>query len=286
MKMKKIRKLLVLSCLLAAAAVFSLQGCGPKTEQKEDTEKEDTQKEDGAAEDGDAAGGETTSEEGAPTVAVTDTIRWFNASYAILTELNGLDYNIFAGTPVTPQMQAMQIRSLEEWWGVTDRESADETLAWALNEGHRMDFKEFIESLQSTGIGEMEMTERIEYLKMNYDLSEEEAQLSEQYYEMYEQYGETAIDGWDYCRALNLVSFYYLAGYYTEQEALDKSLEIAQMVQPLFLSWDELVGSYLRGYEYWAEESSEERRGIYEDLLLREDNPYAVNYQTTLEKSW
>lgn len=281
MNMKKFRKLALLCCLLAAAAVFSLQGCGPKTEQKEDAEKEDTQKEEDAKKEG-----ETAPVEGAPTVASTDTIRWFNASYAILTELNGLDYNIFAGTPVTDQMQAIQIRSLEEWWGVTDRESADETLAWALNEGHRADFKEFIESLKGTGMGDMEATERMDFLKMNYELSEEEAQLSAKYYEMYEQYGDTAIDGWDYCRALNLVSFYYLAGYYTEQEALDKSLEIAQMVQPLFTSWEELVNSYLRGYEYWAEESSEERRGIYEELLTREDNPYAVNYQTTLEKSW
>lgn len=285
MNMKKIRKLSVLCCLLAAAAVFSLQGCGPKTEQKEDTQKEDAQNEADAKEDGEAADNETPAE-GAPSVASTDTIRWFNASYAILTELNGLDYNIFAGTPVTDQMQAMQIRSLEEWWGVTDRESADDTLFWALNEGHRADFKEFMESLQNTGMGDMEATERMDFLKTNYELSEEEAQQSVKYYEMYEQYGETAIDGWDYCRALNLVSFYYLAGYYTEQEALDKSLEIAQIVQPLFHSWDELVGSYLRGYEYWAEESSAERQGIYEDLLTRPDNPYAVDYQTTLEKTW
>ena len=41
----------------------------------------------------------------------------------------------------------------------------------------------------------------------------------------YEQYGPDAIAGWDYCRAMNLMSFYYLAGYYTEQEALDKSLK-------------------------------------------------------------
>ena len=36
---------------------------------------------------------------------------------------------------------------------------------------------------------------------------------------------------------MNLMSFYYLAGYYTEQEALDKSLEIARTMQPLFESW-------------------------------------------------
>ncbi len=82
------------------------------------------------------------------------------------------------------------------------------------------------------------------------------------------------------------MSFYYLAGYYTEEEALDKSLEIAQTLQPLFTSWDDLIASYMRGYEYWAEESSADRQAVYEDLKTRSDNPYTVDYNTTLEKTW
>ena len=99
---------------------------------------------------------------------------------------------------------------------------------------------------------------------------------------MYEQFGAEAIDGWDYCRALNLMSFFYLAGYYTEEEALDKSLEIAVTLQEKFDSWDALVDSYLRGYEYWAEESSDERREVYEDLtemrggLTRQARPFRI----------
>ena len=46
------------------------------------------------------------------------------------------------------------------------------------------------------------------------------------------------------------------------------------------------MDSYLRGYEYWAEESSSERRKIYEDLKKRSDNPYSVDYNTVLEKTW
>lgn len=63
-------------------------------------------------------------------------------------------------------------------------------------------------------------------------------------------------------------------------------MEIAQTIQPMFGSWDELMESYMRGYEYWAEESSDERRAIYEDLKSRTDNPYAVDYNMTLEKTW
>lgn len=217
---------------------------------------------------------------------VSDTVRWLNASYAILTEINGWDYNMFAGLEATEANKQMEQKALDEWWGVTDRESADETLDWILEEGHRIGYAEDMAYLEELGLDEVAEEDRAAYFLENFEIEESDAQYFTDMYAMYEQYGAEAIDGWDYCRALNLLSFYYLAGYYTEEEALDKSLEIAKTVQPLFASWDELVDSYLRGYEYWAEESSEERREVYEDLKSRDDNPYAVDYNVTLEKTW
>ena len=225
-------------------------------------------------------------EEDNTTVEITDTVRWFNASYAVLTEINGWDYNRFAGAPANEETKEIQKASLDEWWGVTDRASADENLTWILEEGHRTGFKEDMEYLKEVGIGDVEAEGRKDFILENFEVTDEEAQSYVDSYNMYEQFGADAIAGWDYCRALNLMSFYYLAGYYTEQEALDKSLEIAQTVQPLFTSWDELIASYMRGYEYWAEESSAERQAIYEDLKTRSDNPYTVDYNLTLEKTW
>ena len=54
----------------------------------------------------------------------------------------------------------------------------------------------------------------------------------------------------------------------------------------MFESWDDLMASYLRGYEYWSEESSAERQAIYDDLKTRDDNPYQVDYKMELEKTW
>ncbi len=225
-------------------------------------------------------------EEDNTTVEITDTVRWFNASYAVLTELNGWDYNRFAGLPANEESMALEQESLDEWWGVTDRASADETLDWILTEGHRADFVDNMSYLEEAGMSDVAPEDRAAFVLEYFQVTEDGAQLMADCYGYYEQYGATAIDGWDYCRAMNLLSFYYLAGYYTEQEALDKSLEIAQTMQPLFGSWDELVDSYLRGYEYWAEESSDERRAVYEELKGRDDNPYAVDYNTALEKTW
>ena len=107
-----------------------------------------------------------------------------------------------------------------------------------------------------------------------------------EWFSLYEQYGADAAAGWDYSRAMWLLSYYYLAGYYTEEEALDQSLELAKTIQETFDSWDSFMESYFAGYEYWSEESSDERREIYENLKSSSDNPFALDWNTTLEKSW
>ncbi len=218
------------------------------------------------------------------TIELTDTVRWFNASYAVLTELNGHDYTIFAGLPMNETSKGIAVLSLRSSWEITDRTTADETILWLLEEGHGIGFREYIYYLQDYGYEQAENKE--EFLLEHFEITKEQVPMYESWYEMYKQYGEEAIDGWDYCRALNVLSYCYLAGYYTEEEALDMSLEIAQLIQPLFDSWDDLIGSWLRGYEYWAEESSAERQAIYEEIKTRSDNPYQIDFKMKLEKTW
>ena len=44
--------------------------------------------------------------------------------------------------------------------------------------------------------------------------------------------------------------------------------------------------SYFVGYEYWAEEDSQERRALYEELKAAPDSPYRLDFHMALEKSW
>lgn len=225
-------------------------------------------------------------EEDAFATELTDTLRWFNATCAILTELNGWDYSRFAGLPANEESMTVAQSILDSSWGVTDRATADETMSWILTEGHRVGFVDDMEYLDAAGIGDVPEEEREAFVLQYYEVDDAGAKALADGYRYYKEFGPEAIDAWDYCRAMNLLGFYYLAGYYTEQEALDLSLELAAAIQPLYTSWDELIDSYLRGYEYWAEESSDERRAVYEDLKSRADNPYAVDYNTALEKTW
>ncbi len=219
-------------------------------------------------------------------VELTDTVRWFNTSYALLTEMNKWDYNLFGGAENTEENQKQAQKMLDRYWGVTDRESADQTLDWVLKEGQRGNFVNIMQTLEQDGVGALDPEERPDFLTEQYNMDEKSSQLYAQWYGMYEEYGEGAIDGWDSCRAMSLPGYYYLAGYYTKEEALDKSLEIAAMVQSEYDSWDELMDSYLRGYEFWAEESSDKRREVYEKLKKKSKGPYKVEFAMELEKTW
>lgn len=215
---------------------------------------------------------------------MTDTIHWFDATYAILTRLNNCNVKYFGGLAANAENGEAAKQGLEDSWGVTDRASADETMEWILSEGHRTDFKDTMQRLKDDGM--QDAADRKAFIMENFEVTDEEAQYYVDMYSYYEQYGENAIDAWDYSRALYLAAFYYHAGYYTEQEALDKSLEIAKTFQPLFSSWDEAMASYLRGYEYWAQESSDERQAIYEELKAEENSLYNIDWNLAFEKTW
>lgn len=215
-----------------------------------------------------------------------DTIRWFNASNAILIDANRWDYQIYGGLEPNEANQTAAKYVLDNSWGVTDKDSADETLEWLLSEGHRIDFTADMEILESAGIGGIDEDERAAFLLENFDLDENGAEYYARWYGRYEEYGEDAASGWDYNRALSQLANFYLAGYYTLEEALDASLLIAETVQESFDSWDDYMESYFTGYEYWSEGDSDARREIYEKLQSASDNPYSVDFNVRLEKSW
>ena len=175
---------------------------------------------------------------------------------------------------------------LEEWWSVTDRQTADENLDWLLNEGHRLTFVEDVTTFEEVGIQDVPAEERAALILENYIMTEDEAAQWAEWYNAYEQYGENALAGWDYSRAMSVLSNYYVAGYYTQEEALDKSLEVAATIQASFDSWEAFMESYFLGYEYWAEESSDERRAVYEEIKQASDSPYNLDWNLTLEKTW
>ena len=222
---------------------------------------------------------ETVPESALPTETI-DTVLWINGTHALLTALNGWDYTMYGGMAVNDTSMALEQQMLEEWWSVTDRQTADENLDWLLNE------VEDVTTFEEVGIQDVPAEERAALILENYIMTEDEAAQWAEWYNAYEQYGENALAGWDYSRAMSVLSNYYVAGYYTQEEALDKSLEVAATIQASFDSWEAFMESYFLGYEYWAEESSDERRAVYEEIKQASDSPYNLDWNLTLEKTW
>lgn len=216
----------------------------------------------------------------------SDTVQWFNNTCAVLTAVNGWDYTIFGGMTAGEGSKNIVQNLLSEWWEVTDRASADETMDWLLEEGHRVSFAEEMEYLAEAGVADAPAQERADVILANFEVDAEEADNYADWFTFYEQYGPDAMAGWDYSRAMSLLGYYYLAGYYTQEEALDKSLETAETIQETFDSWDDFMESYFIGYEYWAGESSDERREIYEEIKASSDDPFRLDWNMTFEKSW
>ena len=224
-------------------------------------------------------------ESNAPETTTPETILWINATHAVITDLNGWDYTVFGGMEATDANREMMIPFLDEWWGVTDHDSAAETIDWLLTEGHRTEFVEFMQMLDEDGWGDYSEEETAAMIGALLE-DEEAGKFLAHSYADYLTYGESSIDAWDYARALSLLGWYQVAGFYTETEALDKALEIAKELQSKFSSWDDLTESYMRGYEYWSEESADDRRAVYENIKGRSDSPYSVAWNLALEKSW
>ena len=55
---------------------------------------------------------------------VTDTVKWFNTTYALLTTANQADVNLIGGYEKNAINQKLVQELLDEWWDVTDRATA------------------------------------------------------------------------------------------------------------------------------------------------------------------
>ena len=224
--------------------------------------------------------------ETAASAELPDTLRWFSNTFSILIAQNNWDISLYGGLPQDEYGKSMAEYLLTNTWGVTDRESADETLDWLLEEGHRIPLAEDLDTLASVGLTDIPAEERAETILASFELDEQQAQRYADWFSLYEQYDTDTAAGWDYSRAMTLLSFYYLTELYTEEEALDQSLEVAKTIQNTFDSWDDFMESYFVGYEYGMEADSEDRRELYEQLKTSPDNPFGLDWNTTLEKSW
>ncbi|MCX4341293.1 MAG: DUF1266 domain-containing protein [Lachnospiraceae bacterium] len=233
-----------------------------------------------------------TQQEGAE---LPETILWFNATYAPLTYSNGWDWRLLAGREPTEENKESSRDLLDYSWNVKDRESALETTAKLLKDGHRKKCIDDTKQMEEWGILELGEEEFVEQL-LTKELDDEPGRYAVAY--LFHRAGiePEYMAAWDLCRVNQLYADYYFCGYMSYEEAMDASLANSLVLQELYGSWEEMVEAYLLGYRFWQgdpivdeygyDSPTQERRHYYEMLQEMEDGPYTLDWNMELKKSW
>lgn len=289
----------LLSVATAVTVGLSFCACGatpeePKENRREEAEQKDTEKERKDAEKASISlEGEYKPASFEQRDVNSDTIRWMCSAYAIYSAYNDKSLEVVGGLAGDDrEWHREEVKeALAGGWGIYDRKDVEDTLEDLLEEGHRKQYKEAVSELKKAEILELSSGEAMVEIAGYDSLSEEEVCKYQTAYEAYQKYGENGIDGWDYCRALQILGDCYQAEYINLEECLDLSLPIAQELQKTYENWDGVAESYLYGYSFWKGErtddyDSQKRWEVYEELKNMESGPYTVPYDTKLENTW
>ena len=289
----------LLSVATAVTVGLSFCACGatpeePKENRREEAEQKDTEKERKDAEKASISlEGEYKPASFEQRDINSDTMRWMCSAYAIYSAYNDKSLEVVGGLAGDDrEWYRKEVKeALAGGWGIYDRKDVEDTLEDLLEEGHRKQYKEAVSELKKAEILELSSGEAMVEIAGYDSLSEEEVCKYQTAYEAYQKYGENGIDGWDYCRALQILGDCYQAEYINLEECLDLSLPIAQELQKTYENWDGVAESYLYGYSFWKGErtddyDSQKRWEVYEELKNMESGPYTVPYDTKLENTW
>jgi len=94
----------------------------------------------------------------------------------------------------------------------------------------------------------------------------EEIKIAKRYYK---ELGEKSLLGWDYSRYICLCRWGYMVGYISEDEAWEKIMPVAKMLQKKFDSWEYLGRNYLIGRQFWSYKHTKESGYLFDDAYFR-----------------
>jgi hypothetical protein len=205
---------------------------------------------------------------------------WGLAASAILTEFNRQQHDTLAGWTITEEHKLHSRHSMETWWNIRSREDLLNTFTWLDDGGHRQEF---------SALGErVSQLEPEEFNKLLTHLDAEKANsllIARRYYQ---KLGEQSLVGWDYARYISLCRWGYVAGYLSEDEAWQRIIYAARILQRTFGSWREFGENYLIGREFWSlaqtQKDGQQMRAAYERLLSNSSSPWnQISWTLNLE---
>lgn len=161
-----------------------------------------------------------------------------------------------------------QAIKLFEWgWGEFTYENAKNMAEECLNSGHNVKFKEYCNADASSP----ENTSK--YTSFELQLLEE----------MKQRYPKQGMLAWDLVRTLSIVGGAYMGGIMEYEEAVKIAFEVCKRLQENFSSWDDMVGSYTLGYQFWRGKKKTDRLNYYK--RIKKSWIYKIAWDTQLKES-
>lgn len=163
----------------------------------------------------------------------------------------------------TSDTEVEQVKRLFEWgWGEFTYENAKKMVDHCLHEGYQQKYREYCSGAPLSS----------EYTDFERQLLEETKQ----------KYPKQGMLAWDLVRALSVLGGAYMGGIMEYEEAAQIAMEVCKLLQNNFSSWDDMVGSYTLGYQYWRGKKKKDRLKYYQ--RMKKTWIYQIPWNTPLRE--
>lgn len=161
-----------------------------------------------------------------------------------------------------------RVKELFEWgWGEFTYENVKQQIDRLVKAGSNIIFEKY----SKNDISETELSSQ--YSSFQIKMLEK----------MKEQYPKVGMLAWDMQRILTIVGAAYMGGIMEYEEASELAFKVCIILQENFSSWDDYVGSYTLGYQFWRKRNKKDRL-IYYKRLKRFSWIYKIPWNTKLKE--
>ncbi len=209
--------------------------------------------------------------------SIPTTIRWLNTAGALLLIQNMGNFYYVAGIEGKNEIPGIQ-KMLLDYWDITDKNSAINTMKSVLETGMRAKYRR---NMEITEIYIEQMRERNPKYTVN--------SYRKEMLVAYEKYGENALLGWDMGRIAYIIQCCYVCGYISMEDMMDIGVDAGLKLQSAFNSWEEVMESYLFGLKFWLKDNKcqtvKQRKQLYKQIRKGKKVFSAISFHTQLSKT-
>jgi hypothetical protein len=200
---------------------------------------------------------------------LTEKQLWAIRLTGIMTEFNRGNHNTLNSFRMISRNKNRVLEMLKRDWEITNKNELLEKLEEVESYGHagRLKLIQQIinEEIVSAALGGEENVIVITKID-THDLTYWQFNSLRYTFSNWDNYKNRSIKAWDLGRCVALCRWGYDVGFFTENEAWEKIMYYAKLIQPLYSSWEEYGYDYFMGRVFWASGFGESAK-YYEDTF-------------------